>query len=278
MVAAAPGKELFVGDYSAIEACGVAWIAGQDDLVDDFAQGKPVYKNMAAEISPDATRQLGKQIILGAGYGMSATTFKQTCLTYGMVLTGDLAKRCIDIYREKYKKIVQSWRDTERAAVNAMKNPGRRFTACKCTWRRVKIRGKLFLSAELPSGKLLFYPYPKLVEAKTPWGSYKEVIEFSGVYQGKEVRETTYGGKLVENLVQAICRELLAEALQRCEYSPRDFPPILHVHDEVGAEVDAGRSDEDFEEFIELLEKPPSWSVGFPINVKGWRGREYRKD
>jgi DNA polymerase len=140
---------------------------------------------------------------------------------------------------------------------------------------RAVVAGK-YLYIVLPSGRPLVYPAPRIVMAPPPWGGPDmPQIEYSAVNQktSRWGRERTYGGKLVENIVQAVARDLMAGAMLRAEQ--RGYPPVLSVHDEVVAEVPEGFGS--VKEFEQIMCELPAWAEGCPVAAEGWRGKRYRK-
>lgn len=328
-------RALIAADYAAIEARVLNWLAGQDDYVALFASGKDVYKVNAAklygipedDVQKFPHRQTGKFQELGCGYQMGAkkavTAAKDV---YGLELTPEKAKEIVRGYRETHDKVVQFWYDAEDACKRAMATPGARVPFGAHDRLAAVVSGS-YLCVVLPSGRALYYPGPRLVQAETPWSKeareeaeawnvraarlrageltdeeradppphewrepkpvpapeYRDQIEFSAVdaVTKRWGRERTYGGKLVENIVQAVSRDLMAEAMLRVESA--EFPPILTVHDEVVAEVTQYDDDAPEEaaallpQFEQLLAEVPSWAEGCPIAVEGWMGQRYRK-
>lgn len=174
-------------------------------------------------------------------------------------------------WREARPKTVALWKGLETAAVQTVET-GQTVSYGRITYRMDGV----FLTCQLPSGRLLYYPFPKLANREMPWGGSKVQLSHMTVdAETKQwVRRFVHGGVLVENCVQAICRDVLAEALLRLERA--GFPIILHVHDEAVAEVPKGART--LEEFTEILTVVPSWAEGFPISAAGWVGERYRKD
>lgn len=267
------GHDLVAADYNAIETRVLFWLAGNEPGLKLFYNKEDPYLAMASAIygrpltkKDKAERQLGKTAILGLGYQMGATKFLATCLKQGIEITEAMAKKAVDTYRDVHKAVKQHWYDQEKAAIKAIRN---KETAVKCgkvTWLRT---GK-FLLCKLPSGRCLAYAYPKLVE-----GEYGEKIEFMGMSQTSKqwVSQSTYGGKLVENITQAVARDLLANALLTVEKA--GYPVVIHVHDEIVSEIPEGFGS--VEEFEELLTRIPDWAKGIPVAAEGWRGKRYRK-
>lgn len=281
MIVAAPGNILYVADYAAIEARGVCWLAGQESTLKLFRDGRDVYRKMASNIytkhidkvdggeKDGPERQLGKQAVLGCGYQMGPPKFLLTCQKYKMAVDLPLAERAVQTFRETNPSVVQMWWDQERAAKLAIKT--KKLVKCgKITWGVVKG----FLYCKLPSGRCLAYASPKIEMGMTPWGEMREQISYLGINDKNQwVRIRTYGGKLVENITQAVCRDIMAEAMLRLKAA--GYKVLFTVHDEIVCETP-----EDFgslEEFIALLTAVPAWAEGFPIKAEGWAERRYRK-
>lgn len=205
---AKPGHDLIFADFNAIEARVLAWLAGQDDLLHLFETDGDAYLDMAAEIyGLDVTRmskdthprerQLGKTSVLGCGFGMGRPKFRETCAKQELIITQDLADRAVDAYRSKNAAIVDFWYRMEEAAVDAVRYGGVR----QCRGVAFQVNGS-FLRMRLPSGRLLYYAYPKFGEFKRADGMEKGgCLTFMGVnsFTKKWERQDTYGGKLVEN-------------------------------------------------------------------------------
>lgn len=211
---------------------------------------------------------------------MSAEEFKDTALSAwddrgrktGMSREGWLASEVIKLaWRAKNWRIAAYWPEVEEAAIEAVRRDGQIIEAGKVKFRKAGS----FLFCLLPSGRALCYPYPRLKEKETPWGEkrqqlvYKSVDQFTKKWQDK----TFYGGLGVENITQAISRDVMAEAMERIENAGYNL--VLTVHDEIITEdpVDFGS----LEHFNELMMTMPAWAAGFPISVGGWEGKRYRK-
>jgi DNA polymerase len=175
-------------------------------------------------------------------------------------------------WRAKHPSTVALWREVKDAAISAVASPGR-VTSCaggKVQWR---VAGS-FLWCRLPSGRCLCYPYPGLKDKPTPWGTMQPELRYKGVNSmtRKWGEQGAYGGLLVENLVQAIARDLMAEAMLRVDAK---YPLILTVHDELLSEAD--ESAVDLAEYESLMEVLPAWAIGCPVTAEGWVGERYRK-
>jgi DNA polymerase len=179
-------------------------------------------------------------------------------------LAADIVKQK---WREAHPKVVAFWYDTERAAINAVNHPKYSYTAGRVTWT---MRGK-WLLAQLPSGRYLAYYNPRIEDG---------VLWFDGTLQkdnkqAQWVSQPTYGGKLVENLTQAVARDVLAWAMLRLHKA--GFYLVGHVHDEVITER-ADTAPDTLAELNDLLATPPPWSDGLPLAATGFTAKRYRKD
>ena len=281
MVVAAPGCDLISADYNAIEARGTAWLAGSRRMLDIFRRGDDPYRDMAARIygrpaesfsKTSRERQLGKIAVLGLGYQMGAERFQQTCAQQGVEITANEAESIKRIYREANPEIVQVWRTLESAAIRAAQDPGHWVNVASGRLGFLKRGKRLYL--RLPSGRCLIYANPKCELVESPFGR-RPGLTFDGVSSSTHrwERQTLYGGKLTENAVQAICRDLLAAALLRLEAA--GYPVVLHVHDEIVAEVPEGQGDLD--EFERLMAETPEWAKGFPVKAEGRRAKRFGK-
>lgn len=289
LVVASPGKKLYCGDFSNIEGRGLAWEAGEDAKLEVFRLndqklGPDPYLVAAAAIygvpvsalnkdSPE--RQVGKVAELALGYQGGIGAFHAMAGAYGVVLPDWKIDEAKVAWRTAHPKTVAYWKNVERAAVDAVLHPGRWFEVETVAF----IRSGSFLFLELPSGRRLVYPYPRYEAVQTPWGE-RNAVTFMGTdtrvksaTKGKWTRLSTYGGKLVENITQAVARDVLRDAMFRLEDAGYEI--VMHVHDEIVCEVD-----EDFgslKEFEAIMAEVPKWAKGFPIKVEGWEGTRYRK-
>lgn len=282
---AAPGKDLLVVDFASIEARVLAWVAGEERLLKEFSTGEDSYIKMAEaifetkEISKDQ-RFVGKQAVLGCGYGMGWKRFMETCASLEQEVSEALARKAVAAFRKKNKKIVELWKGVEQAAISAVKDPS---LFCYFSNEAENLMFKMdkdFLYCTLPSGRRLAYHHPK-TERKEKFGNTVDVLTFMGVgINNSYIRQDTWGGTLVENIVQAIARDLLCEAMLRVEQ--HGYKVVLHVHDEIVAEVPEEQLLRDnkilvLEDFISLTKTLPSWAEGCPVDAEGWRGKRYRK-
>lgn len=283
------GKVLLIADYNAIECRGVAWIAGEDALLDVFREGRDPYCEMACKlfhrpITPanDTERQIGKVVTLACSYGMGVEKFRVYCGLQGVDLdtAGLSAEVAIDTYRQAYPAIAGRyrgaisgrsyraggvWDQLGRAAMNAISEGGV-HTAAKCSFA---MKGGILI-CELPSGRKLRY-HGARIEDRVP-GYAKalglEKTKATIVYNSNRGDALLYGGKITENVVQAICRDIFADAIVRCERA--GLPVVMHGHDEIQVEVDSGDVASRIQEFADLMATPPAWATGFPLHVAAY--------
>lgn len=281
MLIAAPGCEFVCADFTGIELRVLAWVAGQHDLVEKLRRGEKLYHQMGSTIfgcapteiiKPSPEYTVAKNTVLGCGFGMGHKKFRsQLKEKEGIEVSEELATRAVDAYRSDYPAIPQFWHDINAAALSAVGSPGEIFTSGPVKYTK---RGG-YLWSILPSGRPLAYAQPKIVDRETPWGELRPAVEFSGVngYTRRWERMSLYGGLLTENVVQAIARDLLAEAMLRAE--ARGYTGLLTVHDEILSEVPEGFGS--VKEFEGIMSELPAWAHGCPVAAEGWRGRRYRK-
>ena len=288
MLIAEDGYRFLAGDFAQIEARVLAWLAGQDDLVRLFAEEGQVYHEQAAYIQTrkqgrlvtageivkgTEEYQLGKNSVLGCGYQMGPETFqRQAREQQGAEISDEDAALAVTGYRERYPRIPLLWDELNTAAMSAVRNPGRVYSAGRNGCVKYTCRG-WFLWCRLPSGRFLAYPLPEITSRKTKWGSVKESVTYWTTEKGRWWKVHGYGGKWTENVVQAIARDLMALAMLRLEEA--GYRPVLTVHDEVVCEEPNGQGS--LEEFIGLMMTRPRWAAGLPIAAEGWEGTRYRK-
>ena len=273
MLIAEEGFELCVADYSAIEARVLNWLAGQHDVVKRFEQNAKIYLEMAKVIyqNPDLTekdnpieRWVGKQTELGSGFMMGWKRFREQCAGYGQIVSVELAQKAIKAYRKSHPKVVKLWYGVERMIKNAIQNKDQVYH-CKGIYAKFS---KSFLRVKLLSGRLLYYYKPRIDKDNNIrfWG-YDSQLH-------RVVEQYTYGGKMVENIVQGIARDIMAHAIKAIEGSK--YKTILHVHDEICSLVKEGEGDID--EFCDMVTDLPAWANGCPTKAEGWLGKYYKKD
>lgn len=281
-VCAPEGWRLLVCDFANIEGRVVMWLAGQRDALQAFEEGRDVYKEMASKIyrvqvkKVDKTqRQVGKVACLGLQYGMSAKKFVEAVKAMtGLVIGINEATAAVEVYRNTNDRVVQLWRDVQRAAVAAIQIPGASVKAGRLTFM-VK-NGKFAI--RLPSGRHLWYQKPSIAMVPAPWDETQLIpqIQYWGVNSMSRKWEQlrTYGGKLVENVTQAVAADFLIAAMHRCE--AQDYPLIATIHDELVCEMENGKGS--LSEFCDIIRATPDpWMAGCPIEVAGGEARRYVK-
>lgn len=281
-IAAPPGFDLIAVDFSAIEARVLAWLAGEEEPLSIFRAGGDIYLHAASGIyrrpiskADKQERQIGKVAVLALGYQGGVGAFQTMARTYGVKVSDEEAEAIKTAWRTANPAIVQFWYDCEDAARTALLSAGRTTTAgSQGREIRFKLNGS-FLWCKLPSGRVICYPFPRVEEVPTPWGSTREAVTHMTVNSvtKKWERTSTYGGKLVENIVQAVSRDLLASAMLRLE--AHGYPLVMTVHDELVMEVPEDEGS--LEEVEELAAVTPEWAAGLPMKAEGWRNKRYMK-
>jgi DNA polymerase len=292
MITAAPGHVLVAADFANIEGRVLAWLAGESWKLGAFTafdegKGEDIYKltagkiygKTAKEVSKDE-RQIGKVAELALGYQGGVGAFQTMARGYGVKISDERAEEIKVAWREAHPRIKNYWYALEESASMAVQHPGNKFKVRAGSPGEISflLKGS-FLFCQLPSKRVLSYPYPKLKPKETGWGEIKEQIHYMKVngLTNKWEETHTYGGSLAENVTQAVARDVLAEAIVRCEEDA--WPVVLHVHDEIVCEVEdpQDRSQRWLDEFEGLVSKNPIWADGLPIAAAGWIGKRYRK-
>lgn len=268
------GRSMFITDFSAIEARVVMWLAGETKGLKLFAAGDAdpslpdIYVHMAREIHGVATltkkdktaRQLGKQAVLGCGFGMGVTRFIATCEKYEVDVTPQLADRAVNQYRKTFPNVVRFWYALEEAAKKCVSSG--KPTVCGRIGFRI---GGEFLYMVLPSGRAIAYHHPKInVEGEL---SYLAVNSITNRYEV----EHTWGGKLVENVVQATARDIMVYAMFGLLKEGHTI--LFTVHDELVTEKESDTE----ANVVQIVRRAPEWAVGCPINAECIKARRYQK-
>ncbi|MEC1771923.1 DNA polymerase [Schinkia azotoformans] len=271
------GHRFIVADFSAIEARVIAWLAGERWRMEVFQTHGKIYEASAAQMfkvpietidKGSPLRQKGKIAELALGYGGSKGALKQMG-ALEMGLTEDELPELVSAWREANPNIVNLWWDVEAAAIKAVKEKAVVKMQYGLTFHY--IRGILFIT--LPSGRSLAYVRPR-IGMDERFG--KEQLTYDGVEQGSKQwgRIATYGGKLTENIIQAIARDCLAVAMLRL--AEAGYRIKFHVHDEVVLEVPNGTRA--MEEVEELMGQPIDWAPGLPLSADSFETEYYKKD
>lgn len=273
------GCEFIGADFSSIEARVLAWLAGEEKVLQIFRGDGKIYEKAASDIYKVSVsqvtkqqRQIGKVAVLALGYGGGKGAFQQMANGYGVKVSEEEAEQIKTAWRWANPNIVSFWYALEAAAMDAIKTPNTKIKVGR--YIQFRTAGS-FLWCQLPSGRLLSYPYPKIEKIVTPWGAEKEGVTYmtEAPPSNKWMRIKTYGGSLSENVTQAVARDVLAEALIRVDAAGFDI--VTHIHDEILTEAPKGtRSVEDLEK---LMCVAPEWAAGLPVNAEGWSGSRYKK-
>ena len=285
---AAPGNVLIDADFSAIEARVISWLADEEWRLEVFRTHGKIYEASASQMfgvplerikkgNPEySLRQRGKVAELALGYQGGVPAMRQM----------DTGKLLADLPDEEIKDIVDKWRDTNPkirnlwysfndAAIRVIQNGGSLRVRC-CTFARECdcIRGTTCMTVSLPSGRKLYYVEPAVGENR--WGGPS--ITYMGVNdKNKWGRIETYGGKLVENVVQAIARDCLAQAIEHLEAA--GLPVVFHIHDEVVIDTAAfDTNDAMLDKVVKIMSTPIPWAEGLPLGADGWVGAFFKKD
>ena len=273
----ATDKKFVVGDYSAIEARVLAWLANEKWLLDDFKNNRDAYKTMASKIfgvgydEVDGDKRFfGKQTVLGCGFGMGALKFAATCERFGVPITEERAAEIVTLYRSETPAITRFRNGCETTAIRAIRDGGRHKLGPTSFTIRKFGNGTRVLCWDLPSGRSLYYPEPRL-ERKVVFGRERDVIQYKTYYRGMWVDETTYSGRLSENVTQALARDVLCDGMISLEKG--GYPLILHVHDEAGSEAD----DPDPRDFERRMCEVRPWASDIPLAAEAKVMKRYQK-
>jgi DNA polymerase len=269
-IVAPKGHVVIDSDSSQIEARTLAWLAGQNDLVEAFDRGEDVYKIMASSIYNKPVDQItkderfvGKMTILGAGYGMGAAKFMAQLKNFGVVLDEDECKHIIRVYRETYPMIPQLWQQAGEALKAIL---GDRTAP-------IGREGVLLVEGtkgiRLPNG--LYIKYPNL-----RWMETQENGRPQFVYDSKRgkavIPNRIYGGKVVENVCQALARIAIGEQMLLIAKKHR---VVMTVHDAIACVVPTAKADE-AQKFVEAtMRMRPKWAPDLPLDCESGVGQSY---
>lgn len=264
----AEGKSFAVFDYAQIEARVTPWLSMKgEETLDVFRQGRDIYVAVAARMFnvaeaavTDEQRQLGKVAVLACGFGGGVGAFSAMGRVYGVHMPESEAKRTVDLWRRANPWAVPFWSDLEHAYTRAIRRPGDVFTAGRVQYM---MQGEHLWYA-LPSGRVLCYPYARFEEdgvsyAKASWKPAADAKEWP--------RARLWRGLACENIVQATANDILREALRRMDAAGIEV--VLHVHDEIVAEVDTEKSEELAAAMRAVMVSPPAWAEGLPLGASG---------
>lgn len=277
---AKPGCTFHVCDFSAIEARVIAWIAGETWVLDAFRQGHDIYCETASKMfgvpvqkhGPNGDlRPKGKVAVLALGYGGGVPALEAMGGSK-LGLTENEEKEIVKRWRDSNPRIVKMWAIIEKAAMTALK------TGESVTVHRGIVVSKRWgmLLITLPSGRTICYPRAEVgTEYNDGWRGDHEIIEYEGLNQTtkKWGKVRTYGGKLTENIVQAVARDILGIVILRAKKAGLDI--VFHIHDEIVVEATPDQSLADVEA---LFSKPIEWCRDLPLKGAGYTTPYYLKD
>jgi DNA polymerase len=275
VITTAPGNRLFIADLSGIEARGAAYVCGASEELEQWrefdrtnkAEDEPYYRTgITTFAQPPATaRKTGKTGTLAFQYQGGIGAYRR--VTGDAEMRDEIVADRRDAWRRDHPEHVQFWGVALLQAVQAIQYPGQEFTAQCATFQFDDATG--FLEVTLPSGRKLTYPQARLIEDEQRDSVSFTFLDASGSRTGRMYHERrgsgAFGGLLLENITQALCRDIFVEAMPRLEAA--GYKLVAHTHDEYCCEVP-----EDFgslDEFLAIITTPPSWAPDLPIAAKG---------
>jgi DNA polymerase len=303
---APPGKVLISGDWANIEGRGQAWFAGEEWKLDAFRAadaktGPGIYELAYSRMfgvpvesvkNPSEERQVGKVSELAFGYAGGKGSFHVMAKTYGVKVSDEDAEKFKDAWRDAHPKIAGVltsftredgevvtyrkggvWNDIERAAIDAVLNEGVKYTCGEPGRQATYVKAGSFLWCRLPSGRVICYPYPKILP-----GLYRPMLTYMAVpgpdtevlYDAANAsnwkRTSTYGGSLFNNIVQGFCRDFLADGLLNLDAAGAAI--VLHTHDDENIEVDEAKAERARAAMEQMMVTPPAWAAGFPLHAE----------
>lgn len=277
---AKPGCTFHVCDFSAIEARVIAWIAGENWVLDVFRKGGDIYCATASQMfgvpvekhgANAELRQKGKIAVLALGYGGGIGALENMGGSK-MGLTEREEKEIIQKWRDANPRIVKFWATVEAAAMKALKT-GESTTI----HRGIEVAKRWgMLTITLPSGRIVCYPRARIgTEYGDSWRGDHEIIEYEGLNQTTKKWEAirTYGGKLTENIVQSVARDILGIVILRAEAAGLKI--VFHIHDEIVVEAEPGQT---LEDVTAIFSQPIDWCKDLPLKGAGYTTPYYLKD
>lgn len=292
---ATTGNVLIDADFSAIEARVISWLAGQEWRLEVFRTHGKIYEASASQMfhvpiekikkgNPEyALRQRGKVAELALGYQGGVSAMRRMDTGHNLDdLSDDEVKGIVDRWRETNSMIRDLWNIVDSAAVTVITNGGAQTIRSETTDAVITlaceldvITGTRYMTILLPSGRKLYYPSPEI--GVNRWGNPS--VSYMGQNQTTKrwERVETYGGKLVENIVQAIARDCLAIAIENLE--AQGLHVVFHIHDEVVIDTPAwADNDTMLDTVTKIMTKPIPWAQALPLNADGWVDKFFKKD
>jgi len=279
----APAGQTFVDvDFSSIENRVGVYLAGQNDKVEMFRKGLDEYKMFASsalyripyeEVTKEQ-RQIAKSAVLGCMFGQGSKGLVDYAKGMGVSMSIGESEKAVQSYRQSYTKVKALWGQCEQAAINAIENPGQTFKAGDRLIMRVDKYG---LSLRLPSGRVIYWQKPEVVEEMKPWGETGTTVKVMSVntYTRKWGLNPLIGSSIFQSATQGTARDFLAFSMLSLDKA--GYTIVNSIHDEVLLLVDEERKDVALEDVINIMTTPPSWAPDFPLAAEGWVGDRYRK-
>jgi DNA polymerase len=281
-IIAPEGKLLCISDFSAIEARVLAWLAGEKWVLEAFDRGEDIYCKTASSMfhvpvekhgENGHLRQKGKIAVLACGYqGWTPALISMGALKMG--LTEEELPDIVSRWRKANPRIVDFWQKVENAALYVMNTARPVGLDHGIIFARESnpADGSDFLTITLPSGRKLFYPSPHLAVNAFE----RQALHYRTQVGANWGTNSTYGGKLTENITQAVARDCLAAAITRL--TDAGYPIVMHVHDEVVIEIDELNPEETLAEVNAFMGDPLPWAPGLHLTAAGFTSKYYMKD
>ena len=273
-ITAPGGKALVVCDLSSIESRVLGWLADCPAILKGFESNRDTYKVFASrlfkvpydEVTKEQ-RKWAKPPALGCGFMLGSAGLVRYAAQFGVDMTERDAKTAVDLFRAMYPEVKNFWYALQDTILSTVRREAPRYV-----WPRLDFgRDGSFLWVTLPSGRRLWYPGP-IVTPERNFG-YLGMNQYTHKWE----RVTSHPGKLTENLVQAVARDVLAEGLTRAEEDPM-LEVVGHVHDEIICLVDEKEAETCLERLREHMRTVPAWAKGLPLDAGGYVSIRYRKD
>lgn len=278
-IKAPAGYRFISADYSSIEARVIAFICGNITMIKMYEEGIDLYKRQASSLygvpEEEVTkeqRSFGKEVILACVFQQGAVSLLSRCQAMGLSVSKEMAEKAVKIFREENPAIRLAWYSADEAVKECIAFgkdvvfKGIRFS----------VKHKGYLTIRLLSGRLLYFSNPRLEEYDTPIG-VRPCIVVDGSYVGSTGASygsyKIFGGRIIQNIVQATARDILANALLNLDKA--GYKIIMHSHDEIVTEIPNGVGSLD--ELQDIMCTLPAWAEGLPIKSEGWEGIRYRK-
>lgn len=289
------GTVFAITDFAQIEARLVAWVAGEGKLLKAFREGRDPYREFASvmfgvplEEVNDTQRQVAKSGLLGAGFGIGPDKMRVYAAGMGvdLVKAGVTAEELVETYRNTYTKICGFrpnptarfrvdgiWQKLD-SGVKQVVETGSPATIGMCDW----FIERQDLCCRLPSGRVVYYPSARIEDVVPPYVytlNLPAIPKSTVVYTSPHGPKSLYGGLLFENIIQAMARDILCEAM--CLILSKDIPIVLDVHDEVVSEAPKGEAERILRTQVEIMSTPPAWAPDLPLACEGFLAPRFLK-